>query len=51
MEEGWYSFVDRHSESTDSSDDTNLLSRFSFNFSLAVYDAATDRLYYLEFDT
>ena len=51
MEEGWYYFVDRHRESTDSSDDTNLLSRFSFNFSLAVYDAATDRLYYLEFDT
>lgn len=50
-EEGWYCFVDRHSESTDSSDDTNLLSRFSFNFSLAVYDAAADRLYYLEFDT
>ena len=51
IESGWYCFVDRHRESTDSSDDTNLLSRYSFNFSAAVYDAQTDRLYYLEFDT
>ena len=50
-EEGWYCFVDRHRESTDSSDDTNLLRRYSFNFSAAVYDAQTDRLYYVEFDT
>ena len=48
---GVYKFVDRHSESTDESDDTNLLDRFSFNFSIAVYDLDTDTLYYFEMDT
>lgn len=48
---GYYYFCDRHVESTDSSDDTNLFTRASFNFTLAVYDSDTDRLYYVEFDT
>ena len=48
---GYYYFYDRHSESTDASDDTNLLSRASYNFTLAIYDSDTDRLYYVEFDT
>ena len=48
---GYYRFCDRHSESTDSSDDSELFDRSSFNFSLAVYDSDTDRLYYFEFDT
>lgn len=48
---GYYYFCDRHSDSTDSSDDTNLLSRASFNFTLAIYDSDTNRLYYVEFDT
>lgn len=48
---GWYLFKDRHSESTDSSDDTALFDRYSFNFSVGIYDADTDRLYYLAFDT
>ncbi len=48
---GVYKFVDRHSESVNESDDANLLSRYSFNFSIAVYDLDTDTLYYFEMDT
>lgn len=48
---GVYRFVDRHSEAIDKSDDTSLLSRYSFNFSIAVYDFDTNTLYYFEMDT
>lgn len=51
IKNGYYRFYDRHSESMDRSDDSELLDRYSFNFSLAVYDSDTDRLYYFEFDT
>ena len=48
---GVYKFIDRHAEAADQTDDTNLLSRASFNFSIAVYDFDTDILYYFEMDT
>lgn len=48
---GVYKFIDRHSESVDKLDDTNLLNRHSFNFSVAVYDLDNDTLYYFEIDT
>lgn len=48
---GYYFFLDRHSQSTDSRDDTNVLSRASFNLTIAIYDCDTEMLYYLEFDT
>ena len=48
---GYYYFCDRNSESTDSGDDTDLLSRNSYNFTLAIYDSDTNRFYYMEFDT
>ena len=48
---GVYKFVDRHAEAVDKSDDANLLSRYSYNFSVAVYDLDTNRLYYFEYDT
>ena len=48
---GVYKFVDRHSEAIDKSDDTNLFNRYSYNFSVAVYDLDTNTLYYFEFDT
>ena len=51
IENGYYCFEDRHSEANDASDDSELFSRASFNFSLAVYDSDTNRLYYFEFDT
>ena len=51
IENGVYKFVDRHSESKDSSDDSEILDRFSFNFSIAAYDFDSDILYYFEIDT
>lgn len=51
IENGYYYFEDRHSEAKDVSDDSELFSRASYNFSLAVYDSDTNRLYYFEFDT
>lgn len=51
IENGYYCFEDRHPTADDVSDDSELFSRASFNFSLAVYDIDTNRLYYFEFDT
>lgn len=51
VENGWYFFQDRHSESTDPKDDTALFSRSSWNFTAAVFDADTNLLYYFELDT
>lgn len=51
VEHGFYYFQDRHSKSTDSSSDVEIFDRGSYNFSLAVYDSDTDRLYYFELDT
>ena len=51
IENGYYYFEDRHAEATDSTDDSELFSRYSYNFSLAVYDTDTNRFYYFEFDT
>jgi len=48
---GVYKFVDRQSKADDKSDDTNLFNRYSYNFSVAVYDLDTNTLYYFEFDT
>jgi len=51
IENGYWYFVDRHSESTDSSSDTEIFNRFSFNLTIAMYDVDTNILYYVEFDT
>ena len=51
IENGVYKFVDRHSESKNSSDDSKILDRYSWNFSIAVYDFDSDILYYFEMDT
>ena len=51
IDNGYYMFEDRHSESKDSRDDSELFDRYSFNFSIAIYDCDTDKLYYFEFDT
>ena len=51
IDNGYYMFEDRHSESKDSRDDSELLDRNSCNFSVAVYDCDTDKMYYFEFDT
>lgn len=51
IENGYYCFVDRHSQSKDKKDDFPLLNRYSINCSLAIYDTDTNLLYYLELDT
>lgn len=51
IENGYYIFEDRHSESKDSTDDTELFDRHSYNFSIAIYDCDTDKMYYFVYDT
>lgn len=50
-EQGWYYLYDRHSESGNPYDDTELHNRFSWNFTMAVYDSRQGRLYYYKLDT
>lgn len=51
VEQGFYYLYDRHRESEDPYDDGQLHSRYSWNFTAAVYDTEAGRLYYYEFDT
>ena len=51
VENGYYYFYDRHSDSKDHFDDTNVLDRSSFNFVVAIFDTDTNRLHYSKFDT
>ena len=51
IQNGYYYFYDRHSESTEPYNDKDVLNRASFNFTLAVYDSDNHVLYYVEFDT
>jgi hypothetical protein len=48
---GYYYFKDRHSESTDSTDDSELFNRSSFNFDILLYDMDTHILYIFQLDT
>lgn len=51
IENGCWFFLDRHSQSTDPADDTDLHSRSSWNFTAAVYDYDTGTLHFFRFDT
>ncbi len=51
IDNGYYYFRDRHSESVDSADDSKLYERYSYNFDFAIYDADNAMLYYLREDT
>lgn len=54
IKNGFYAFYDRHDDAKNPRDDTealNVSKRYSFNLSLAVYDADNQKLYYLELDT
>lgn len=51
IKNGYYCFVDRHSESRDRKDDSEVFDRHSYNFTVAIYDTDTDILYYMGFDT
>ena len=51
IENGYWFFDNRHSNSISPKEDSNLFNQSSFNFTIAVYDIDTQTLYYLEFDT
>ena len=51
LTDGWYYFLDRHSEAEDPKDDSGLFGRGSFNFTLAIYDKGSGVLYCYEMDT
>ncbi len=48
---GYYYFLDRHGESDNKYDDTNLNSRTSWNYTLAILDKDTNIIYYYALDT
>ena len=48
---GYYFFLDRHSESINKYDDTIINERSSWNFTLAILDNDTNTIYYYELDT
>lgn len=49
--EGFYYLYDRHSQCSDPYDDTQIHSRYSYNFTAAVYDSRQGKLYFYKFDT
>ena len=51
VKNGYWFFNDRHSESTDSSSDAELLNRGSYNFTAAIYDSDNSVLYFYKLDT
>ena len=51
IENGYYYFYDRHNEAADPFDGSELLKRYSFNFTLAIYDSDANMLYLCEYDT
>jgi len=51
IENGYWYFEDRHADSTDPQDDSNVLKRPSFNLTVALYDIDTNMLHVCEFDT
>lgn len=51
VENGAYFFYDRHSQAEDPYDPSQINSRSSWNYTLAVYDADTQTIYYFECDT
>lgn len=51
IENGYYFFQDRHAQSTDPKDDSGVLGRASYNFTIAIFDIDQQTLYYMELDT
>lgn len=51
VQTGYVFFEDRHSQSTDPQDDSQVLGRGSFNFTLALYDSDAQTLYFCQLDT
>lgn len=50
-ENGYYTFTDRHSYSTNHKDDSEINNRSSYNFSIGIYSNDSKNLYYYELDT
>ena len=46
IQNGYYILIDRHSEK-----DKNILERYSFNFTVGLYDADTNIMYFCKLDT
>lgn len=51
VENGYYYFLDRHSQSTNPKDDSGVLDRASYNFTIAIFDTDQQTLYYMKLDT
>ena len=51
IENGYWFFVDRHTEATDKYNYNDMFSRSSLNFSVAVFDADSNILYFYALDT
>lgn len=48
---GYYFFLDRHSEAIDYYDEEKVLERNSMNYTLAIYDVDTQILYYIRYNS
>ena len=51
IDNGYYYFIDRHPESTNDYDYTNINNRTSYNFTLAIADLDNSIIYYYKLDT
>lgn len=51
IENGYYYFEDRNTEAEDPADDTELLDRYSFYFTAALYDSDNNCMYFMTYDT
>lgn len=51
IQNGYYYFVDRHSDSNDKYDDSIINNRSSYNFTLALLDKDVNIIYYYRLDT
>lgn len=51
IENGCYKFYNRQIGALDPYDDENIHDRFSYNYSIAIYDSDKEKLYYYELDT
>ena len=51
IQNGYWFFYDRHSESTDRKSCDELLDRSSYNFTVGLYDTEAKTLYFLKLDT
>lgn len=51
IQNGYYYFIDRYNQNDTKKSDSGLLDRYSYNFTIAIYDTDSDILYYAEYDT